>query len=296
MLPLTPRTLTGFSPDTANIPATPAAGVARCAATQIRRSLADRVGFEPTTSRLTTGRACLTTPTVRGSETWIRTRIRWFRATHAAVTPSPRKSGWQERIRTSIVLINSQASCRLDHLPAILAAAAGIEPALPPGFNRTLYLFELHGRIRQSIGRVGGIRTPDRSGRSRLFSPLNYAPKMGGQEPKRNCVAAKSGFARQWQPLPHGRGSRSLRGNSASNPYVFRRSGLRKWNRRQELHPHHWVRRPGPYLLNDSGLVAGDGIEPSWPAYETGLGPLQLPRNKKGTAIQLSKSADSGTG
>ena len=46
------------------------------------------------------------------------------------------------------------------------------------------------------------------------------------------------------------------------------------------MHPHHWVRSPGSFLLNDSGLVAGDGIEPSSPAYETGLEPLQLSRNK----------------
>ncbi len=56
-----------------------------------------------------------------------------------------------------------------------------------------------------------------------------------------------------------------------------RPSGI--WNRRQELHPHLWVRSPGSYLLNDSGVVAGDGIEPSSPAYETGLAPLQLSRN-----------------
>ena len=46
------------------------------------------------------------------------------------------------------------------------------------------------------------------------------------------------------------------------------------------MHPHHWVRSPGSYLLNDSGLVAGDGIEPPSPAYETGLEPLQLSRKK----------------
>ena len=46
------------------------------------------------------------------------------------------------------------------------------------------------------------------------------------------------------------------------------------------MHPHHWVRNPGSYLLNDSGMVAGDGIEPPLPAYETGLEPLQLSRKK----------------
>ena len=46
------------------------------------------------------------------------------------------------------------------------------------------------------------------------------------------------------------------------------------------MHPHHWVRSPGSFLLNDSGMVAGDGIEPPSPAYETGLEPLQLSRKK----------------
>ena len=61
------------------------------------------------------------------------------------------------------------------------------------------------------------------------------------------------------------------------------------WNRRQELHPHYWVRSPGSSLLDDSGMVAGDGIEPPLPAYETGLAPLQLSRNKLAATIRLSK-------
>ena len=108
-----------------------AAGGARRALIRILRRLANRVRFEPTTSRLTTGRACRITPTVPGSETWTRTCIRWVRTTRAAVAPSQRNPGWQERIRTSVILINSQARCQSGDLPANLAAAAGIGPALP---------------------------------------------------------------------------------------------------------------------------------------------------------------------
>ncbi len=55
------------------------------------------------------------------------------------------------------------------------------------------------------------------------------------------------------------------------------------------MHPHLWVRSPGSSLLNDSGVAAGDGIEPSYPAYETGLGPLQLSRKILTGTIRLSK-------
>ena len=42
-------------------------------------------------------------------------------------------------------------------------------------------------------------------------------------------------------------------------------------------------------------MVAGDGIEPSLPAYETGLEPLQLSR-KNLLVIQLSKTLAQGEG
>ncbi len=100
------------------------------------------------TSRLTTERDYRAAPTVRklsnfGSETWTRTRVWRFRAACAAGCTIS-ELGWQERTRTSIPLSNSQVSCRLDDLPANLVAAAGVEPAQTPGFNRTLYLLELH--------------------------------------------------------------------------------------------------------------------------------------------------------
>lgn len=56
------------------------------------------------------------------------------------------------------------------------------------------------------------------------------------------------------------------------------------------MHPHHWVRSPGSSLLNDSGMVAGDGIEPSLPAYETGLGPLQLSRKKFASLFRCQRT------
>lgn len=101
---------------------------------------------------------------------------------HLATGP---ELGRQGRTRTSIGLSNSQAPCQLGYLPENLVAAAGFEPALSPGFNRSLY-------------RIGATRP-------------------------------------NWKGL-------SLITRRFSN-----------WDRRQELHPHYWVRSPGSYLLNDSG-------------------------------------------
>ena len=94
-----------------------------------------------------------------------------------------------------------------------------------------------------------------------------------------------------------GRPAHSGRGGGIQTPGLPGRNRLfyslnyapSNWNRRQELHPHHWVRSPGSFLLDDSGMVAGDGIEPPLPAYEIGLAPLQLSRNKLAATIRLSK-------